>query len=198
MTRNKSAIWPPYQAFYIQSMLFNSMSAIRSIARLDKIFENLNERRTEQDLQLLPTKIILNEFQNMVLQAGALSRYFWPVPKAKEPHQNRGQLLREAFSLDETSPQHDRNLRNALEHFDERSDKYLAEGIVGVIFPEYVGLKPADDGIPGHFFRAYFVDVGAFRLLDEEFLMQPLAEALIDVHSRLTEMDQTGGMLRSV
>lgn len=193
MSADEPIIWPPYEAFYIQSMLFNSMSAMRSIARLEATFKDLPEHATDDDVQRLPAKRILDELQNMVLQAAALSRYFWPVRRA---HEARGKLLRETFALEDSSPLYDRKLRNALEHFDERLDRYVASGIVGCIFPEYVGRKPADDGVPGHFFRAYFVDAGAFRLLDEDFEMQPLADELIFVHSHLTDLDRNGGRLR--
>lgn len=182
----------PYQVFYIQSMLFNSSSAERSIARLDSIFNKLSEQVTEEDIGRLPIKVILNELQNIVLQSAALSRYFWPVRKG---HETRASRLREAFAMDDSSPLSDRSLRNALEHFDERLDHYVATGIVGYVFPEYVGAKPKSDGVPGHFFRAYFLDTQEFRLLNEEFKIQPLTEELLFVHQYLTIFDQNGGML---
>ena len=175
-------------------MLFNSSSAVRSIARLESIFSKLLKQITEEDISRLPTKAILNELQNMVLQSAALSRYFWPVRKG---HEARAGRLREAFAMDETSPLFNRDLRNALEHFDERLDHYVATGLVGYVFPEYVGAKPKEDGVPGHFFRAYFPDTGEFRLLNEEFKIQPLADELLFVHHHLTTLDQNGGMLRN-
>lgn len=186
------AIWPLHEAFYIESMLFNSTSGLRSIALLHSVFEKLPPQPSLEDIERLPTKVILNELQNVVLQGAALSRYFWPVKKG---HETRAVVLREAFSVGESSPLFSRALRNALEHFDERLDNYLASGIVGYVFPEYVGLKPTDDGVPGHFFRAYFVDHGAFRLLDEEFLMEPLAVELQSIHQQLIAMDENGGRL---
>lgn len=186
------AIWPPFEAFYIRSMLFNSASAVRSILRLEKLFDELPEEPTQDDVSKLPSHLLLNELQNVVLQAGSPSRYFWPVRKA---HDSRGELLREAFGLSEVSPLYSRDLRNALEHFDERLDKYLENGAVGVFIPEYVGWRPADDGVPGHFFRAYFLDEGCFRLLNEEFEMKPLADELISVHEALSHMDANGGRL---
>jgi hypothetical protein len=194
MDFEEPVIWPPFQAFYIQSMLFNSTSAVRSIARLESIFGKLPERPTHDDILRLPTKAILNELQNMVLQSAALSRYFWPI---RNGHEARGKRLREAFDMNDSSPLFNRDLRNALEHFDERLDKYVSCGVVGYVFPEYVGAKPEDDGVPGHFFRAYFVDSGEFRLLNEEFKMQPLADELLFVHHHLTTLDQSGGMLRN-
>jgi hypothetical protein len=191
---NEPEIWPPFQAFYIQSMLFNSSSAVRSITRLDSIFSKLPELVTEEDISRLPTKAILNELQNMILQSAALSRYFWPVRKG---HEVRASQLREAFAMGDSSPLFNRDLRNAIEHFDERLDSYVATGVVGYVFPEYVGAKPEGDGVPGHFFRAYFPDTGEFRLLNEEFKIQPLAEELIFVHHHLTTLDENGGMLRN-
>lgn len=195
MNTDEPKIWPPFQVFYIQSMLFNSSSAAHSIAWLDSIFSKLPEQVTEEDISRLPTKAILNELQNIVLQSAALSRYFWPVRKG---HEARASQLREAFAMDDSCPLSNRDLRNALEHFDERLDHYVAAGIVGYVFPEYVGAKPEGDGVPGHFFRAYFPDTGEFRLLNEEFKIQPLAEELLFVHHHLTIFDQNGGMLRNV
>lgn len=193
MTIDRPVIWPPHEAFYIRSMLFNSGSALRSISRLEQVFEKLPQQMTDEDAHRLPARQVLDELQNMVLQAAALSRYFWPVRKIFHA---RGQFLRETFALDDTSPLHDRALRNAMEHFDERLDAYIASGVVGFIFPEYVGRRPADDEVPGHFFRAFFLDVGTFRLLDEEFAMRPLADELIFVHEHLAHLDQNGGRLQ--
>ena len=195
MPTDPSPVWPPFEAFYIQSMLFNSQSAMRSIVRLHKMFEKLPEQLTAEDLKQLPRTAVLNELHNMVTQGAALSRYFWPVRK-KKGHEDRGMALRDAFSMDETSVLFSRDLRNAMEHFDERLDNYVVSGIVGYIFPEYVGPAPDGDGVPGHFFRAYFVDTAVFRLLDEDFAIAPLAAELEFVHAHLLKMDQGGGRFR--
>jgi hypothetical protein len=186
------SIWTPYQVFYIHSMLFNSASAMQSLTEIDAIFRKIFSTPTV-DPDDVPTKRILDNLQNLVLQAASLSRYFWPVRKG---HENRGSVLRDAFSINETSPMFDRSLRNALEHFDERLDNYLASGIVGYVFPEYVGPAPADNDVPGHFFRAYFFDRGIFRLLGEEFSIEPLAAEMQSIHEKLSRMDQQGGTLR--
>lgn len=99
--------------------------------------------------------------------------------------------------MTEGSPLFDRELRNALEHFDERLDKYLASGLVGYVFSEFVGPRPKENGVPGHFFRAYFIDEGIFRLLDGEFRIEPVASELLFVHNHLAELDSSGGRLRN-
>jgi hypothetical protein len=192
--QTESPIWPPYEAIYIQSMLFNSSSAVRSILRLESIFAKLSERPTTADLDRLPTKTILDELQNLVVQAGVLSRYFWPV---RSGHGPRGKVLRECFALTESSPLFNRDLRNAIEHFDERIDKYFSHGAFGCFFPEYVGTRPEDDGDPGHFFRAFFVDTVEFRLLDEDFEVKPLADEVLFIQHHLELMDKDGGRFRA-
>lgn len=186
----ESPIFAPHEAFYIESMLFNSSSAVRSILRLEAVFGKLPDYPTEGDIENLPTKLILNELQNMIVHAGALSRYFWPV---RADHKPRGMLLCKYFAMREDNPLFNRDLRNAIEHFDERIDRYFSQGAVGYVLPEYVGAKPGDDSVPGHFFRAFFVDTGEFRLLDEEFLIEPMANEILFVHVHLNKMAAEGG-----
>lgn len=174
-------------------MLFNCQSAIRSIARIEAVFEKLPLEVTEEDLRKLPTHAILNELQNVVVQGAALSRYFWPVRKG---HEERGKHLREAFGIRDGNPLQERELRNAIEHFDERLDAYLASGMVGYIFPEFVGPRPSEDSVPGHFFRAFFVDCGVFRLLGGEFQMEPLAAEILRLGQALEEADKNGSVFQ--
>ena len=186
-------VLPPFEVLYIHSMLFNSSSAVRSIQRLELIFAKLPAHPKPEDVEKLPARVILDELQNMIGHAGALSRYFWPVRKE---YAARGAMLRSAFAMTEASPLYDRELRNAIEHFDERLDKYFAKPRVGFFFPEYVGAKPTDDDVPGHFFRAYFVDAGEFRLFDEDFEMEPVAKEVLFIHEHLLSMDKEGGRLQ--
>lgn len=188
-----SAISPPHEAFYIQSMLFNSSSAVRSIIKLESIFGSLPASPSLEQVDQLPTKVVLNELHNIIVQAGALSRYFWPV---RADHRPRGKLLCKCFAMTEDSPLFKRDLRNAIEHFDERIDKYFSKGAVGYFFPEYIGPKPDNDGVTGHFFRAFFVDTGEFRLLNEDFLIDPVINEIIFIHSNLEEMDKEGGRFK--
>jgi hypothetical protein len=185
-------IWPPYEAFYINGMLFNAQSAFRSIARISHAFENLPENAMEKGLDRALTHNILNDLQNIIVHGAALSRYFWPVRKG---HAERGAHLREAFNINESNPLFSRELRNAIEHFDERLDRYLSEGIAGVVIPEYVGPKPSDDGVPGHLFRAFFTDVGIFRLLESDHNMDSIVAEIIRIKELLETADENGGRL---
>ncbi len=194
MTIVDGKIWAPFETFYINAMLFNCQSAIQSLVRISTALEKLPQNATEEDILNLPGHAILNELQNVVIQGGALSRYFWPVRKG---HEERGHQLRQALAVGDDSPLHDRNLRNAIEHFDEKLDAYLSSGLVGYIFPEFVAPRPREDGMQGHFFRAYFIDCGVFRLLDGEYEIEPLALEIQRISAALEEADENCSRLPS-
>jgi len=189
MSDSDREIFSPHEIFYIHSMLFNTKSALKSIATLEYEFRNIPEECKLKDIESLNTDSILNNFQNLVIQAGSISRYFWPIRKS---HNWRGLKLRKIFGINEDSPLKSRGLRNAIEHFDERLDKYLEGDIVGIIFPHFVGPRPSQDGVPGHFFRAYYLDEGVFQILGESYEISSITSALLDVHGQLKAFDENG------
>ena len=81
-TAEERTIWPPYEAFYIRSMLFNARSAVASITQVNAVLHEVVENSPEDPVAALPTFYLLGELQNLVMQAAALSRYFWPVRSA--------------------------------------------------------------------------------------------------------------------
>ena len=180
------AIWPPFEAFYIESMLFNSGWAIES---LDYVIRAMQQVASNSD-EALDHAMLLSHLQNVVTQGGSLSRYFWP---SRGGYEARAAQLREAFAMRDDSPLRERGLRNAMEHFDERLDDYLRTDVVGVVLPEYVGPMPATGDVPGHFFRAFFIDVGVFQLLGERYPMQPIADEIVRVHNLLIQFRESGG-----
>jgi hypothetical protein len=184
-------IWPPYQAFYIHSMLFNAMSAMRSVEHINALMAVVRENSPEDPYAVLYGGRFLSEFQNLIVHAAALSRYFWPV---KEGHRWRGAQLRQAFQMADNSPLRARGLCNAFEHFDEQLDDYLENGIVGQILPEYIGPFSESDGVPIHLFRAYYVDTATFQLLGNRYEIQPIVEEVGRLRNQLQKMDSAGGM----
>jgi hypothetical protein len=175
-------IHPPFRAFYAHSMLFNARSAMRSIEIVHSVVKHLEKVGLEVAEKQIDTHDVLDQLQNIVVQGASLSRYFWPVRKG---HEKRAEQLRESFKMTEQSPLFSRDLRNEIEHFDERLDKYLSKGAIGVFLPEYFGLKPESDGRPFHLFRAYYVDVGEFHLLGNGYSMIPIVEEILRLHNKL-------------
>jgi hypothetical protein len=193
MSNVNAVIWAPFEAFYINSMLFNALSAMESISRVADVMEALQTLTPDEMREALDRHSLLNELQNIVLQGGALSRYFWPSRKESAA---RGEQLRLGLGVADDSPLKSRSLRNALEHFDERLDDYLKRGIVGTILPEYVGRSPQNEEVPFHLFRGYFLDKGEFTLLGETYEMQPLVDEITRVYEALVFADEHGGRLQ--
>ena len=113
----KGYIPPVYQAFYIQSMLFNSQSAINSMQKIDDIFEVLlNDPAFDYSKvnEIVDVNYVLDHMQNIIVQAAALSRYFWPPAQgsknAKEIYTHRGIYLREQFNIIDENILKDRKL----------------------------------------------------------------------------------------
>jgi hypothetical protein len=194
------SIWTPYEAFYIQSMLFNTTSALQSCRIAEKIIEKiLIEGIDPQEKK----DSLLDCLQNVVNQSGAISRYFFPSRDGvkgtdkKTIHRDRGQYLSRVFDVKGDSALINRSLRNSIEHFDERLDLYLQEGIVGYIFPSLILPEPEDSDVPHHIFRAYYLKEGIFQVLDERYEIQPIVEEVARIHNLLVKFAGNGGVFRS-
>lgn len=187
MKNDDLPIWPPYEICYLVSMRFLTESALRSVDAVASEIE-----RNQGDFSHSNQDETLNHLQNIIAMGAALSRYFWP---SRSAHEERGQLLRQRFKITEASPLKMRELRNAIEHFDERLDGYLSKGIVGVIVPHYIGHSLKSDGIPGHLFRAYYVDTGEFEVLGQRFLIPPLIDEIERIDQLLRHSERSGGRL---
>ncbi len=196
MSGDVAGIWSPHEALYIQSMLFNAESALTSIHRVSDALEAMSEMSPTELQHAVDYHGLLNELQNIVVQGAALSRYFWPAKKDVSVYAARSRHLRTTLGVGEGSPLKSRDLRNAIEHFDERLDEYLAQGIVGHILPEYVGPRPSREGLPLHLFRAYYLDTGIFALLGKEYEMQPLVDEIVRIHHALSYSAEHGSRLQ--
>ena len=183
-------IWPPYEAFYIESMLLISSSAVEYSQRLSTIFDN------QAGLENITSDDVLDWLQNIIIQAAALSRYFWPAKnkdkKLDKLHKKRGQHLCVAFGMNEKSPLKNRSLRNQIEHFDEHMDIFLAKPVAGNFIPKYVGRLPKDDGVPTYIFRAFYTDVSIFEILGKRYEVKPIVDEIRRIHNRLMGFASAG------
>jgi len=167
-------------------MAFCTKSAVRSIEVLNDVFQHLASAEAQYPEEDVNVQSVLDELQNVIVQGAAVARYFWPIRVGQQIHASRAEALRNEFSIRDDNPLRVcKPLRDTMEHFDERLDKYLAKGVVGHIFPQYFGREEGRDGVPLHFFRAYFIDSGTFEMLGERFVIEPLANELIRLNEQL-------------
>src|SRR5690606_24490626 len=115
-------IYPIYKVFYYECLKTATYSAINSWEQINRIVENLNPNEVNLDL--------IDLAENIVIQAGIISRYFFPTKEKYNSdknriHQLRGEKLRELFLINENNVLANRKFRNYIEHFDENLDEFL-------------------------------------------------------------------------
>lgn len=180
-----SAVWPPAMIFYAHAILFNTRAALES---LEIACEAMGLIEGSQAPERIEQDFVLNHMQNAVIHAGAISRHFWPTKgkgAAARKAGARGAYLRRRYGVTDNSPLADRRLRNAIEHFDERLDAYVENGIVGYIVPHYVGPSLEPSEVPGHIFRAFYTDELVFEVIGERYTIPPLIDELEWLEERI-------------
>jgi|JI6StandDraft_1071083.scaffolds.fasta_scaffold30033_2 hypothetical protein len=135
--------FPPYMiAMYANCVRIEAELAVRSFMASYQA----HERNGHADQ-------IVGLLQDALNHCAAISRYFWPTSKGNFS-ETRGEALRAHFRIADDSPLHDRDLRNSLEHFDERLDKWVLGNPVGPIIasPIVAKIEITQDGF-GHVFK---------------------------------------------
>jgi hypothetical protein len=150
-------IQPPYVAFYIEAIFY---AAERGQIAFDRFIQLVADKGSASD--------IVASAHEALGHAAALSRFFFPVDK-KPLARARAANLRQLFAVSNHSALQDRELRNALEHFDERLDEYLLGDIAGYLFPGPMvdDAELADDPV-GHIFRLVDPATQTFVLLGQK------------------------------
>jgi hypothetical protein len=184
-------VQPPHLAFYMEAIRFNTEAAISSIEFVHRFIEMTNKTKGHYDMTDEMTIQVLDNIQNLLIHAGALSRFFWPSKSGLHMlHKKRAETLRSFFNLSDDSPLKNRKLRNQLEHLDENLDNYLwSKPIVGFIIPAFVGGESNNNDIPTHIFRAFYIDSGVFETLGQRFELQPIIDELCSIYDRLNGED---------
>jgi hypothetical protein len=178
------SIFPPFEAFYIEMLLWHATSAKASIETVNRWIDLV--RADDKKALELEKPQLFGHLQNVVQQAGAISRYFWPSkPGTNSIHENRAIRLRAGFQVGAASPLKLRGLRNGLEHFDERLDLYLTQNVVGEFIPEYVDYVEPKREIPTHIFKAFYVSPMKFSLLTESYELVPVFGEILRLHHLL-------------
>jgi hypothetical protein len=189
-----AGILPPYEAFYLEAMVMCTGVALRAAEDVRLALEFGAQHAADSAEWQESAESIINGIQVLALQAAAVSRYLWPVRK-EELHRARGARLREGLDVSANSPLKNRDLRNHLEHFDERLDDFCQTLLAGHILPTYVGPIGPDPEVPTFLFRAYYTDVAVFEILGKRFEMVPILNAIQELNDRLVECASRGRRL---
>ncbi len=178
MNEETFSIWTPHQAFYIQSMLFNTTSALQSCNIAGKIIKMISDGEIDPQERRTYAGLLAEHRQPVwIYIAIFFSVASWCEGSGQKTiHSDRGHYLSKIFCVKDGSPLMNRGLRISIEHFDERLDLYLQGGIVGYIFPSLILPEPEDSDVPHHIFRAYYLKEGIFQVLGERYEIQPIVD----------------------
>lgn len=180
-------IIPYYEAFYIHSIHY-------AADRASLAFERYKVAVADRDDPAMIVALV----QEALTHAAALSRFFWPSPrKGDQLAPARGKKLRQAFGLEDSSPLSSREVRNAIEHFDERLDSFLLPERFGYFFPTpRIGSHGLADEITGNIFKLVDPESEIFVLLGEKYEFGPIRKAVFDIYAKAVEMTGDGERLR--
>jgi hypothetical protein len=122
-------------------------------------------------------------FLSAFLSAAAnISKWLWPTrPRKKELRApGRGEYLRRVLAIPEKSPLRCRKLRDHLEHFDERLEKWNATATAPVLVDRNVGdLKDLDSlASPEGVLRNFDSERWVVTFHDERYEIRPLYQAI--------------------
>lgn len=125
--------------------------------------------------------LFFREAQAFLAHAAAISRILWPPGKNNATAQARGLHLRTVLGVDDTHALRARTLRDHLEHFDERLDRWSQETTHGAIIDLHIGPTSVIGGPAvgrGDFLRVYEPERKVFTFRGDEFDMQALVTGL--------------------
>ncbi|SFJ53738.1 hypothetical protein [Bradyrhizobium sp. cf659] len=163
LVKEAGGILPIYSVFYERSVLYSASRAHDAFMRYE---HGLDSGATADE--------IVSSVHEALSHAASLSRFFWPA-RLQGVASARGERLRRHFGIDESSPLYGRELRNALEHFDERLDEYLLWNDAGYFFPDAAvdSHELADEAI-GHIFKLVDPCRQIFVVLGQKFYFDPI------------------------
>lgn len=170
-------IYPIYMAFYVESIYYASSRACEAFNRFARHVS-----------PLVSISEVVASVHEALGHTAALSRFFFPVDK-KPLMRARAGKLRQIFNVSNSSALQNRDLRNALEHFDEKLDEYLLGDVVGYIFPgPLVDDASLADDKRGHIFRLVDPAKETFVLLGRKYPFGPMRQEVDRIASLAEEM----------
>lgn len=185
-------VLPPMEAFYLHSIIYSASRSYEAFLRYDVGLASQSG-----------APYIVSSVHEALSHAAALSRFFWPSQMGgkknatfRKLREKRAEYLRNAFGLNENSSLKKRALRDALEHFDERLDRYLLVNDTGYFFPAPLieDYSLADDPA-GNIFKLVDPVNSYFVLLGEKFNFEPIRNEVEAIMDKANQKDQQGGRL---
>lgn len=193
-TETVGGIQPMHEAFYLEAIRYAGEAASRAISR----FQSLARPYLENGPDYLgdDPHTMVSAVHEALNHCGGLSKAFWNPDKRDKLAQARCLKLRTAFGLDDSSPLNNRELRNSLEHFDERLDDFLVESPTGMFFPGgLVAPHELAAEAPGQIFRMVDPWSRIFVVFNQKYPFQGIFNETEKVNTLAKQFMDSGGRL---
>lgn len=183
MIKEYAGILPFHEAFYIRSI---GLAALRGVEGFDRFRHGIGSRTDSVRL--------IYELQTALTHAAAVSRFFWPASR-DALSTARAARLRFGYDVGDNDPLANRDLRNAIEHFDERLDQFLATNPMGPIVDMVFGDNRLANEQLGHVLRLVDPDANIFVLLGQKFRFDEVELSLRTINDLSITMASKGDRL---
>lgn len=177
-------ILPYHEIFYIRALGFAAERALHAFNRFAKAIQDDSHHPN-----------VVASLQEALSHCAAVSRFFWPAVKNKLAVA-RAKTLREAFGIGDDSPLRSRAIRNHVEHFDERLDRFLSADPMGQLCDFVIGPNDLADEEATHVMLLVDPEAQIVVLFREKHDFSGLTDCVQCVHMAAHHMDRQGGRLK--
>lgn len=172
------------------------LSILYSTSRCLQAFERYDIARKLKDTE----EAQVSSVHEAMGHAASLSKFFWPSglgdKRFAELKHKRAERLKSAFNVRDDSPLRNRELRDSLEHFDERLDLYFLENDSGYFFPSaIVGDANLADEPTGNIFKLVDPENQVFVVLGKKFAFGEIRAEVTRIAHGTLQKEASGGRL---
>lgn len=192
------------QSVYVGEVKKQAIFSIHAILALNQALRALNDPRNTGEQRKQLHAEVFRQTHSFLTHASNVSRLFWP-PKLNRKRgesnedykqrvqftRERGTKLRALFAITEQSPLKSRDLRDHLEHYDERLDHWSNTSQHRNICSDTIGPPNAIVGLaPTDMMRWFDPTTNSFLFRGESYALQPLATEISILPEKADALEQ--------
>ena len=163
---------------FFQEVKTQCISALFALEQVDQKLDELQQSPKPGGTRL-PNSEVFRALHSFLTHCANISRLLFPGQRRNNQTRRRGKMLCDALDVDENSPIADRSLRDHLEHYDERLDRWARRASKSAtvsfatdnIHPKGMGANVR----PESTFRTYLTDSKEFFFMGHTYELVPLA-----------------------
>lgn len=178
---------------YFQEVKTQCISVLFALEQINRRIEEIHQPHIP-DGRNTPNSEVFRALHSFLTHTANISRLLFPTGQKGDVAQERGIHLREVLDVDDNSPISDRSLRNHLEHYDERLDKWAqsVSGATKSIATDNIHPKGMGPNVPpSSTLRTYLTDSREFYFMGSTYELVPLVR---EIHRILDKVNKVPGI----